>query len=840
MALEKYKKKRDFSKTTEPEGAVEQNAETLHFVVQKHQASRLHYDFRLELDGVLKSWAVPKGPSLNPKDKRLAMMVEDHPVSYMKFEGVIPPGNYGAGNVIVWDYGVYMSAENTDHAENEKILRKGLEKGELKIALWGEKLKGVFGLIRMKGQTSENAWLLVKDRDEYSSEEDITMRDKSVLSGETLPQENPSKYSAIQKSDKMPTDIKPMLAKQSAAPFDKKGWIFEPKWDGYRAIALLDKGTVRLYSRNGISFNESYPTIVEELENISDRYVLDGEIVAFKNGKPDFHSLQQYAKSPTDVRYMLFDILYADGINLMESPLRERKMILTKILPKLPLVALTKFDEEHGIAFFKRMQKEGHEGMVAKDLNSTYREGQRSSAWLKFKIRKQQEAIILGYTAPRSGRHFFGALVLGAYENGKLVYIGHSGGGFTDRELADIASKLEKVRTEKPPVNPATVKGGWRGDPPTAITWVKPKYVCEVKYTEWTPERVMRHPIYAGMRLDKSPVDVVREQIASVRKARPSLAKETKAIRFLEADMKDQKFTNLEKIFWEDEGYTKGDVIDYYEKMANTILPYLLDRPQNLNRHPNGIDGKSFYHKNIEMELPPFVRTKSIWSESNKKELRYLLCQNKATLLYLANLGCIEINPWNSRVAHLDKPDYMILDLDPGGNTFDDLIIVAKEVRKVLELACLENYIKTSGKTGFHIFVPLQAKYPYDDVRTFAELIVTIVNKRLPSLTSIERNPKKRGGKIYLDHLQNRRGQTIAAPYSLRPYKGATVSTPLRWSEIKKGLNPRKFNIRTIFKRLDKQGDLWQNVLKREVDLRESIACLQKEVRELNPTPVKR
>ncbi len=811
MALSEYRKKRS-GKTPEPKKSTAPKKGPLHFVVQKHDASHLHYDFRLELDGVLKSWAVPKGPSLNPADKRLAMETEDHPYEYKDFEGTIPEGAYGAGDVIVWDEGLYASTKTADPDASRKEIAHGYAKGDISFVLYGQKLKGAFTLVKIKDQKERgNAWLLIKSKDEYASRKDITRETASVKTGAALARDEKRPRTNARKrgKDTPPTRIRPMLATSVDKPFDRPGWYFETKWDGYRAIAEIVRGKVRLYSRHQIDFTQKYSPITDALASIPHDCVIDGEIIALKGGRPDFHALQNYEDRHAPLQYAVFDLLYLDGEDLRGKPLRERKELLRSIVPKDERILFSEHVENKGLRFFSFMREKGLEGMVAKDAESLYREDVRGDAWLKVKLMHEQEAIIIGFTKPRGSRKHLGALVLGAYENGTLVYIGHSGGGFTERELADLHAKLAKiVRKESPVTQKVPVN--------SPITWVKPTYVCQIKFTEWTPEGYMRHPIYAGMRVDKKPREVVRELPKSASSQEPQ--REAPAL------------TNLDKVFWPEEGYTKGDVVRYYERMADTILPYLKDRPENLHRHPNGWKEKSFYQKDIAGEVPPFGESVKIWSESNRKEIEYLVCNNKETLLYMANLGCIEINPWNSRVGNLERPDYMIFDIDPHGRPFEDVIRVAQEIRRVLDLACEQHFPKTSGKTGLHILVPLGGRYRYEDVRNFAKLVSTLVHRALPDLTSMERSPKDRGGKMYLDYLQNRSGQTIAAPYSLRPAPGATVSTPLAWSEVRKGLDPKKFTIKTIWKRLEKKGDLFEDMLGPGVDLADAIRCLQEKL----------
>jgi bifunctional non-homologous end joining protein LigD len=629
--------------------------------------------------------------------------------------------------------------------------------------------------------------------------------------------------------------IKPMLAKLVAEPFNDPNWLFEVKWDGYRAIAEIAKKNLRLYSRNGKSFLEKYPPVVEALKKIKRRCILDGEIIAIANGKSDFHALQMYEERPVKLQYAIFDILSLDGKDLRKKPLIERKKLLKKVLPKNGVLFLSDHVEEEGRAFFKQMTKRGLEGMIGKDMNSLYEEGKRTGAWKKVKNQMLQEAIIVGFTEPRGSRKDFGALVLAAYDKRKLTYIGHSGGGFTQKELRELCRDLKKIAVKKSPLDEPK-----DGKIPLnmPVTWVKPKYVCEVQFTEWTPDGRMRHPIYKGLRIDKKPKEVVKEIVAS--DAPPSPGVGNSLLRIPSASHRraaetpreggaQLQLTNLDKIFWPDEGYTKGDVIRYYDQMTDIILPYLKDRPENMNRHPNGWQGQHFYQKNITNDVPPFAKLAAIYSESNKETLHYLVCNNKETLLYMANLGCIEINPWSSRTQSLSKPDFLIVDLDPDdSNTFEQVIEAAQEVHRVLDIAKLSSFVKTSGKTGIHILVPLGAKYTYEQIRDAAEIIVTLVHRKLPAFTSIERLPKKRRGKLYLDYLQNGRGQTISAPYSLRPFAGATVSTPLEWKEVRKGLSPSKFTIRTIQKRIKQKGDLWKGMLNKKGDLQKALKRLQK------------
>jgi bifunctional non-homologous end joining protein LigD len=849
MELDKYRAKRDFTQTPEPPGKEEPAApDSLRFVVHKHHATRLHWDLRLELDGVLKSWAVPKGPSLDPDDKKLAVMVEDHPIDYQWFEGVIPEGNYGAGPVMIWDRGTYHAAHIPERGASEKALEKGLAKGHISFILEGERLKGEFALVRMK-KAEENAWLLIKKHDEFAASGDIAHLDTSVATGRAMPEilagsrddieaaaaERPAPaddllarldLSGVPRAP-MPAQAKPMLATLVKEAFDREGWLFEIKWDGYRALAEVKGGSAHLYSRHNLAFDDRFPVIARALESFPFDALFDGEIVVVDaEGRASFQFLQDYPGSPAGTLvYYVFDILHFNGHDLTRLPLARRKEILKEVLPRTPSVRLSEHVEKEGISLFEAARKNAIEGIVAKDAASPYRQGQRTREWLKIKAHLQQEAVIGGYTAPQGGRKGFGALVLGVYEKAatsdvpRLVCIGHTGGGFTDRQLQSLLKRLEALRQDESPFERAPRTNA-------AVTWVKPVLVCEVRFTEWTNEGLMRHPIFLALREDVDPVDVRRElpsrdarSPSAAPRPRPRAANSAPRSGLVIIDDERVQLSNTAKIFWPDEGYTKGDVIDYYRRMAPFILPYLKDRPQSLHRHPDGMGGQSFFQKNVDHLVPGWVRTTVVYTESEEKDYLYLLCQDEATLVYMANLGCIEINPWHSRVPHLEAPDFMVLDIDPLDVPFVEVVRTAVETREVLRRAGVEGFCKTSGATGLHIYVPLGAQYSYEQSTQFAKLVNLLVHARLPDTTSMERNPGKRRGKVYLDYLQNSRGQTLAAPYSLRPRKGATVSTPLAWSEVDGSLDPSKFTINTIGDRLERVGDLWKGVLSPGIDM---------------------
>lgn len=820
MSLKKYQQKRSFNQTPEPKGKEQKSKGALKFVVQKHHASHLHYDFRLEMEGVLKSWAVPKGPSLNPDDKRLAMMVEDHPYSYRSFEGVIPEGNYGAGNVIVWDQGTYQTYEGGSRAEQEKELLRQLNKGHLTFIMHGQKLKGEFGLVKIRDRGNSgkgNSWLLVKANDEFASKKDITKENRSVLSDKDVEKvgKDPRAKKWLSKSEEeMPKIDKPMLATLVDEPFDRKGWIFEIKFDGYRALARVEDGKVDLRSRNNLSFNERFAPIAEALSRLGANAILDGEIVAEgSKGVGEFQLLQNYQRDQKGkLIYNVFDLLYLNGENLMEWPLIKRKELLKELVRTSKIKNLRYSDhiEGKGVKFFDAAGKKGFEGIMAKKDDSDYKPGVRTENWLKIKTHKRQEVVIGGWTEPRGSRKLIGALVVGVYEGDELVYAGHTGGGFNVVGLENLYEKLKKIETKTSPFT-----GKFKLNSP--VHWVKPKLVAEISFQDWTEDGSMRQPIFEGMREDKNPKEVVREKEKHMTEKKSSKLLNSK---------REVKFSNLDKIYWPKEKITKGDLVDYYDKISKYILPYLVDRPESLNRYPGGINGPSFFQKDTDHEGPPWLEKLAVPSESENKDIDYILCQNKETLLYLANLGCIEINPWSSRVGNLDNPDFLVIDLDPEKISFEKVIEAAQVTKKVFDSLDIESYCKTSGATGLHIFVPMAAKYNYDQVKEFAHIIATLVNEKLPKTTSLERRPIKRQKKIYIDFLQNRKGQTLAAPYSVRPKPGATVSTPLKWSEVKSGLSPSDFTIKNIFKRIEKVGDLWKPVLGKGANIEKALKKL--------------
>lgn len=613
-----------------------------------------------------------------------------------------------------------------------------------------------------------------------------------------------------------------MLAKETEDPFDDKDWIFEIKWDGYRAIAELNKANVKLYSRNGNLFNTAYPEVTDALAKMNLDAVIDGEIVVMdEEGNPDFQLLQHYGEDRSHpIYYYVFDILKIDSQSVMQLPLLERKEKLRTLLKEDDIIKYSDHIEEKGKEMFALVGKKNMEGIMAKKANSEYLPGQRTANWLKIKYHKTMDAIISGFTEPAGERKYFGALVLGLKQGGTLKYIGHTGSGFNASLLKEIYEQLKPLITSQSPFD-GVVKTN------TRVTWVKPAIVCEVKFTEKTRDGKLRHPIFIRIRDDKPVEDTTMTSTKTVDKKQTEI-ESTPEVKDTVISFGRLKVpvTHWDKLFWPEEKITKGDVVNYYISIADYILPYLKNRPQSLKRNPGGITDKGFFHKDAGEDVPSFVQTIPLYSESSDKKIDYIICNNKATLTYLNNLGCIEINPWHSTIQALECPDYLIIDIDPSDkNTFEQVIEVANVVHEILEKAGAANFCKTSGATGLHVYIPTEKKYTYDQLKDFAELICVMTNEQLPETTSTERSISKRGNRIYMDHLQNRKGQTIAAAYSLRPHPGATVSTPLTWEEVKPGLTRAQFNIYTLPARVQKTGDLFKGILGKGINMQ---TCLKK------------
>lgn len=606
-----------------------------------------------------------------------------------------------------------------------------------------------------------------------------------------------------------------MLTKSSDEPFDDKEWIFEIKWDGYRAIADLSKNNPEFYSRNGISFLQKFSKVVEDFPRQKHQMILDGEIVAYDNaGKPNFQQLQQIGKNPDlAITYQVFDLLWLNGHSTKNLPLIQRKELLKEALVETDVIKYCDHIHENGIDFFNQMKKMKLEGMTAKKADSLYAEKIRTSEWLKIKFNQTEEVIICGFTAPRGSRNHFGSLILGKYVDDELIYCGHTGTGFNDKKLEEVYDLLQLKITKNSPfkIKPKTN---------APATWVKPEVVCEIKYSEITKDGIFRHPVFVTIREDKDAKEIkVKNPKLKTMKTKKSNTKPSD----LEVTINRHKvkLTNQDKIYFPKDEITKGDVVDYYQTISEYILPHLKNRPLSLNRFPNGIEEDGFYHKDAGDNTPKWIKTTEVYSESTDKDIDYIICNNQATLAYLNNLGCIDLNPWNSRIPKLDFPVFLVLDLDPSPkNSFDDVIETALQIKEILDEIKVDGYCKTSGSSGIHIYIPMGRKYDYEQVKNFAHLLMKKTLEQLPELTTLERSLKKREkNKIYLDYLQNRSGQTLASVYSLRPKEGAPVSMPLEWNELKKGLRPTDFNIYNSLERIQKKGDLFLPVLGKGINM---------------------
>jgi bifunctional non-homologous end joining protein LigD len=886
--LEEYYRKRDLAKSPEPAGNIEEqtkdnNKDALRFVVQKHDASRLHYDFRLESknEGVLKSWAVPKGISLDPNIKRLAILTEDHPIDYLLFEGIIPKGNYGAGTVIVWDTGTYIIEDQDIH--NQFI------KGKIVFSLSGHKLKGKFSLVKT---SKENQWLLIKVNDEFVSKEDLSVsKPDSVLSGRNNNElqeasnkaRNNNKSSVLEDTtrkkksididypegviQKFPTSmVKPMLSTQVDKPFDNKDWVFEVKWDGVRCIFFLHhtKGLSKLQSRNGKTITHRYPELLIPLQSnikCKECVILDGEIVVLdKEGFPDFQHHQkrmnidynreiEFLSKQFPATYYVFDILYLDGNNLQNLELLERRRILTNIVNTNSKIKISDFIEEYGIEVFREATRMNLEGIVAKRKTSRYFQGIRSKDWLKIKSIKTQDCIIIGYTKGEGNREkYFGSLLLAVVNNsdGKLRFVGHTGSGFNLNQLKEIYNELQKIRIEKCPVEyvPYTNR-----EP----VWVSPNLVVEVKFSEWTNEKIMRSPIFLRFREDKGPYDCIVERERHSNEIVQLTKKNYCGGGGGGGDNNRSAFSNLDKVFWnktqEHPQFTKNDLIDYYDKIADWLLPYLKDRPLSLSRYPDGITGRSFYHKNWDNEKPEYVNSVQVYSKSKEAIINYLVCNNKDTLLWLANLGCIEMHPWYSRIndynvctdsnmlyedkCGLNYPDFIVFDLDPyiysgkekkaqepeyNVKAFKATVDVAYNLEELFNALNIRSYIKSSGKTGLHIFVPIINSYTFEQTKSFAEVIGKILKKRHPQKITMDWDISKRNGRVFFDHNQNAKGKTIASIFSIRPTTSATVSMPINWEELCDIL-PTDFTMLNVSEIVKKKGNPWKELLENRQDI---------------------
>ena len=877
--LEEYRKKRKFDRTPEPSGTEVAGQTENTFVVQKHDATRLHYDFRLAIDGTLKSWAVPKGPSLNPNDKRLAVQTEDHPLDYANFEGNIPKGSYGAGEVMVWDRGTFQ-------LEGKGGALQQLERGEIKFSLNGEKLRGSFVIVKLKNSQKGNEWLMIKHKDAAADANwNIDEHDGSVLTGRVLEEikaeEAPKREAAPlhvaelegAKKAAMPARMGVMLATPCDHAFSDPHWLFEIKWDGIRALAWIEEGKLQLRARSGSDITSHYPELAALPQAFSGHQaIIDGEIAVLDSrGHSDFGKLQErmHVRNPSPkliaqypVVYFAFDLVYCDGYDLRWAPLLPRKQLLQRLLHSWERIRYSDHQLEKGKELFELAKENDLEGIVAKRIDSQY-VSERSANWLKLKTSKVLDTVVGGWTESRGAGLPFGSLLLGLYDGKKLQFIGHAGSGFNAETHKELAGKFEKLVSGECPFEkiPETNE---------KASWVLPKLVAKVRFTGWTQEKRLRHPVYLGLRDDKKPkecqietelVGLQAPQAAEQARTAPSVVHspplvgkvlssktQVEAELFkghaenvtLEVEGKRFRLTHLNKVYFPESGYTKRDLIAYYYRMADYILPFLKDRPLVLRRYPDGIKGQAFFQKNMNesLGLPEWFQTVPVDSESKGQQMPYAMANDRASLLYLTGLGCIDHNPWSSRYPDLAHPDYFFFDLDPSeGTEFSTVVKIAKALHEKLEELKVDVFLKTSGATGIHLYVPVEPIYTYEQLRTFAEIIARMVSAEHSKLVTNERSVAKRPtGTVLIDVHQNAEGRPLAATYVVRAFPKAPVSTPLEASELRPTMKPETLNIKTVPERLKKKGDLWADFWEKSQRLDDAIQRLSGE---LDPSRVK-
>jgi bifunctional non-homologous end joining protein LigD len=834
-SLDTYRRKRNPSRTPEPFGNESNPAraagEMHQFVVQQHAARRMHWDFRLEIDGVLSSWAVPRGPSIDPKEKRLAVQTEDHPLEYADFEGLIPAGNYGAGPVIIWDQGMYRSVDGVAPAE-------GLRRGKLDFELQGHKLRGRWALVRTKGGSGRD-WLLIKKADgtSASAAEPVAAQPQSVLSGLTVEElargvsltqklaEQAKGHEAVRRAVEV-GKLTPMLAHTAERAFSRTGWIFELKHDGIRVLGAREPGgSVRLRTRNQREVGASFPEIARSLSRLPcDALVLDGEIVTLdERGASSFERLQRrmgqtdsvaVARATVELPAILycFDLLAVAGFDLRSLPLLARKDLLRQLVPRTGVLRYSDHIEEAGEAFFKLANEQGLEGIVAKRADSPYAAGRRSRDWLKIKALRSADLAIVGLVPGKGSRKDLGSLMLAWRDGDGFRYAGNVGSGLDEGTIAKLRSDLLAARRESPAFGEVLEK------PPRGSVFVEPEMVAEVRYTEVTEAGLLRQPVFVRLREDK------RSEHCDHRPERRPAAEPITPVPTAPSRPKLQ-LSNLGKVFWPADGYTKGDLLAYYERIWPCLQPYLRDRPVVLTRYPDGIEGKNFFQKNAPDFIPDWVLTHRI------EDTDYFVCNDLDTLLYVINSGCIPLHVWSARRSSVERPDWAIIDLDPKGAPFAHVAALAKELHRLLEPLGVTHFLKTSGQDGLHVLVPLGATLTHDEAKTLAEVLARLLTAERPDIATVARPLGDRGGKVYVDFLQNGFGKTIAGPFSVRPRPGAPVSTPLEWRELTRRLDPSRFTIETVPKRFEKRADPMREVLTARVDVKALLGSLEARVR---------
>jgi bifunctional non-homologous end joining protein LigD len=780
VSLREYEQKRDPKKTPEPFAGKRETKEPI-FVVQRHDARRLHYDFRLERDGALASWAVPKGVPLEPGQQHLAVHVEDHPLDYATFEGEIPKGQYGAGTVEIWDTGTYELVE-------EK------RDGGLTVRLHGKRLEGAWALIPAKLDGDPKNWLLLRKREDGASATGSRRKYAPMLA-------------TLEDEKRMPRD----------------GWEFEIKWDGYRIVARLAGGEAELRTRKDQDYSQRFANVAKELVKAlkTPDCVVDGEVCALdEEGRPSFSAMQQ-AKAGTPIVYYVFDLLEVDGEPVIDLPLSERRARLRKLLDGRNRTVQFSEPFEDGPALMRAAKERRLEGIMGKRLESRYLPGKRSRDWLKFKAHAEQEFVIAGYTRGKGRREWsFGSLVLGVYGHDGLEWAGNVGTGFDEAEIERLLKKLRPLERKTSPFSPVPKMPRVRKDD---VVWVEPKLVAEISFAEWTHDGRLRAPVYQGLREDKDPEDVRRELPGKSPAGIPDVIRKGKRV---------LRLSNLDKLFWPDEGITKGDLLAFYRDVAPVVVPHVRDRPFTMKRYPDGWQGKHFFQKDAPAGMPDWIPTVNleVTTRDRPRQRRRIdapLVNDELALLWMVNMGCIDLNTWYSRVDKLERPDFVLFDLDPSPDVgFGETVQVALLVKEALDALGLKSFPKTSGADGIHVLVPVERRQTYDDTREFAEIIARALATTHRGLVTTEWSKSKRKG-VLIDANQNGEGKTIASVYSVRPKEGAPVSTPLRWEEVDESLDPAAFTMDVVRARVAKHGDLYEGVLKTRQSLGAALRALQ-------------
>jgi len=829
--LSSYRAKRDPSRTpepfAEPPTSAAANPTAGMFVVQQHSARRMHWDLRLEINGVLVSWAVPRGPSLDPSVKRLAVQTEDHPLEYADFEGVIPAGNYGAGAMIVWDRGSYQTIDGIGAVES-------LRRGKLDLTLFGHKLQGRWALVRTKGDNGRSWLLLHKGRPPKSAEPELVVKlPASVLSGlsvddvgrginQTATLAARAHHLGAHASRVADRDLRPMLAATGASAFTHADWLFELKYDGVRVLASRQpSGSVQLRYRSGRDVTAVFPEIEQAVARLPcDDFVIDGEVIALdERGHTSFERLQrrlglsngaeiERARRAIPLLMMCFDLLRVAALDCRPLPLLKRKDLLAGFVPRLGIARYADHIEEQGKVLFAEAAALGLEGVVAKRSQSTYQSGRRSRDWLKLKALRSADLVIVGFTRGKGQRAPLGALLLAWRDGDGFAYAGNVGSGFDAAIVTGLTDRLRALTCQQPACSgiPLTVA--------RRSTWTEPRLLAEVRFVEATSKGLLRQPVFVRVRDDKVPA-----QADSLRQPRESPPPEAAPRPSGRNDEGVLQLTNRNKIFWPEDGFTKGDLLAYYERIWPYIAPYLRDRPVVLTRYPDGILGKSFFQTNVPDFTPSWVKTQRVDGTD------FFLCNDLRTLLYVINSGCIPIHVWSARVVALQRPDWAIVDLDPKGAPFEHVVRLARSLHSLATELKAPHFLKTSGQDGLHILFPLGGALTHHEARTFAEVLSRLIVAENPTIATVARPLSDRGGRVYLDYLQNGYGKTIVAPFSVRPRTGAPVSTPLSWGELSPRLDPRRFTIATVPRRSRSRPDPLRAIL--DVDV-EPLAVLER------------